>query len=144
HVFPVLSVSAGNDQSTSFFTLAGLDAGLALARKPRPGAAVVTGTALGLLLATKYIGVLFVPPVLAVIAVAVWIEKQYRARALVGMALTLALAMAVSGGYSYLRNAVTTGNPIFPAPVSVFGVEVFPGWGGVSTAEKASAPEFKI
>ena len=40
HVFPVLSVSAGNDQSTSFFTLAGLDAALALARRPRPGTAV--------------------------------------------------------------------------------------------------------
>jgi dolichyl-phosphate-mannose-protein mannosyltransferase len=154
HVFPVLSVSAGNDQSTSFFTLAGLDAGLALARRPRPGIAVVTGTALGLLLATKYIGVLFVPPVLAVIAAAVWmewIERRRRepagrpqARALLGIALALALAMAVSGGYTYLRNAVTTGNPLFPAPVKVFGFEVFPGWGGISPSDLSSAPEAQI
>src|SRR3954447_9992433 len=154
HVFPVLSVSAGNDQSTSFFTLAGLDAGLALARRPRPGVAVVAGAALGRLLATKYIGVLFVPPVLAVIAVAAgveWIARRRRepaerleARALPGIALALVLAMATGGGYTYLRNAMTTGNPIFPAPVSVFGVEVFPGWEGISTAEKTAAPEFKI
>jgi hypothetical protein len=154
HVFPVLSVSAGNDQSTSFFTLAGLDAGLALARRPRLGVAVVAGAALGLLLATKYIGVLFVPPVLAVIAAAVWIEwierrrqepaERPRARTLLGIALALALAMAISGGYTYLRNAVTTGNPLFPAPVKVFGVEIFPGWGGISSSDLSSAPEFQI
>ncbi|HET9209465.1 MAG TPA: DUF6541 family protein [Thermoanaerobaculia bacterium] len=154
HVFPVLSVGAGNDQSTSFFTLAGLDAGLGLARRPRPGVAVVTGIALGLLLATKYIGVLFVPPVLAVIALAAgieWIERRRgepaerpRALSLLGMALALVLAMAVSGGYTYLRNAVTTGNPLFPAPVTLFGVEVFPGWGGILTSDRAPAPELRI
>jgi len=149
HVFPVLSVSAGNDQSTSFFTLAGLDAGLGLARRPRPGVGVVTGIALGLLLATKYIGVLFVPPVLAVIAAAAWIDRRRRepaerprALSLAGTALALVLAMAAGGGYTYLRNAVTTGNPIFPAPVSVFGVEILPGWGGIATPERARAPEF--
>lgn len=154
HVFPVLSVSAGNDQSTSFFTLAGLDAGLALVRRPRPGVAVVAGIALGLLLATKYIGVLFVPPIVAVLAIALgieWIERRRaepaerpRALGLLGMALALVLAMAVSGGYTYLRNAMTTGNPIFPAPVSVFGVEILPGWGGIATPERAQAPEFRI
>ncbi|HEY4594215.1 MAG TPA: glycosyltransferase family 39 protein, partial [Thermoanaerobaculia bacterium] len=154
HVLPVLSVSSGNDQSTSFFTLAGLDAGLALSRRPRPGVAVVTGAALGLLLATKYVGVLFVPPVLAVIALAFWIEwierrrqepaERPRARTLMGIALALALAMALSGGYTYLRNAVTTGNPLFPAPVKVFGVEIFPGWGGISPSDLSSAPEYQI
>src|SRR5436305_2076520 len=95
--------------------LVGLYAGLALSRRPRPGLAVVTGAALGLLLATKYIGVLFVPPVLAVLALAAWIERRRREpaerprwRALAGIALALVLAMAISGGYTYLRNAVTT------------------------------------
>ncbi len=151
HIFPVLSVSAGNDQITSFFTLAGLDAALGLARRPRPGVAVVAGTGLGLLLATKYVGVLFVPPILAVLAAAVWIERRRRepaerprALGLLGTALALVLAMAVSGGYTYLRNAATTGNPLFPAPVRVFGVEVFPGWPDVTTAEQTSAPEYRI
>jgi hypothetical protein len=52
--------------------------------------------------------------------------------------------MAISGGYTYLRNAVTTGNPLFPAPVKVFGVEIFPGWGGISSSDLSSAPEFQI
>jgi len=151
HVFPVLSVSAGNDQSTSFFTLAGLDAALALARRPRPGTAVVTGAALGLLLATKYIGVMFAPLILAVLALVAWIERRRRepaerapARTLAGAALLLAATMAFTGGYTYLRNAVTTGNPIFPAPVGILGIEIFPGWGGITTAERADAPEFDI
>jgi hypothetical protein len=151
HVFPVLSVSAGNDQSTSFFTLAGIDAALALARRPRPGTAVVTGAALGLLLATKYIGVLFAPLILAVLALAAWIERRRQdpaerppARTLAGAAVLLAITMAVTGGYTYLRNAVTTGNPIFPAPVEILGIEIFPGWGGITTAERADAPEFDI
>ncbi len=151
HIVPVLSVSAGNDQITSFFTLAGLDAALGLARRPRPGVAVVAGTGLGLLLATKYVGLLFAPPVLAVLAAAAWIERRRREPAerpsfgrLAGLGLLLVTAMAVSGGYTYLRNAVTTGNPVFPAPVKVFGVEVFPGWPDVTTAEQASAPEYRI
>src|SRR6185295_8915989 len=67
HVFPFLAMGAGNDHSTSFFALAALDASLAFARRPRPGAAVVTGAALGLLLATKYVGILFAPVLLAVL-----------------------------------------------------------------------------
>ncbi len=152
HVFPVLSVSAGNDQSTSFFTLAGIDAALALARRPRPGTAAVTGAALGLLLATKYIGVLFAPVILAVLALAAWIERRRQrdpaerapARTLAGAAALLVITMAVTGGYTYLRNAVTTGNPIFPAPVEILGIEIFPGWGGITTPERADAPEFDI
>jgi hypothetical protein len=151
HVFPVLSVSAGNDQSTSFFTLAGVDAALAFARRPRPGTAVATGAALGLLLATKYIGVLFAPVILAMLVLAVWIERRRRApaerapaRTLAGGALLLAAAMAVTGGYTYLRNAATTGNPIFPAPVEVLGIEIFPGWGGIISAERMEEPESQI
>lgn len=151
HIFPVLSVSAGNDQVTAFFTLAGIDAVLGFARRPRPGVAAVTGVALGLLLATKYIGVLFVPPILAVLVVTIWIERRRREPAerpalwrLAGLGLLLVAAMAVSGGYTYLRNAVTTGNPLFPAPVKVFGVEIFPGWPDVTTAEQTSAPEYRI
>jgi hypothetical protein len=149
HVFPVLAVMAGNDHSTSFFTLAGLDAGLACARRPRAGTALLTGTALGLLLATKYIGLLFAPVVLAVLAIAILIERRSADAArpsyprLAALALLLATALALTGGYTYLRNAVTTGNPLFPAPVHLFGLDL-PGWGGVSPAERAKAPEAQI
>ena len=151
HVFPILAVAAGNDASTAFFTLAGIDAALALARRPRLGTAATAGAALGLLLATKYIGVLFAPVILAMLALAAWIERRRRepaervpARRLALVAALLAATMALAGGYTYLRNAVTTGNPIFPAPVSIAGIEVLPGWWGVSTADRAHEPAYEI
>jgi len=145
HVFPVLAFSAGNDHSTAFFTLAAIDGALALARRPRAGEAVVTGTALGLLLATKYLGVLFAPVVLAVLLLAVLAEKERpRARVLAGLFVLVLAVMAVTGGYTYLRNAVTTGNPIFPQPVRLFGMEIFPGTGGVGVGERDTSPEYQI
>jgi hypothetical protein len=163
HIFPILAVAAGNDASTAFFTLAGIDAALALARRPRLGTAATAGAALGLLLATKYIGVLFAPVILAMLALAAWIERRRRdpaarvpaqipaqtqaqipARRLAAVAALLAATMAVAGGYTYLRNAVTTGNPIFPAPVSIGGLEILPGWWGVSTADRAHEPAYEI
>jgi len=147
HVLPVLAVGAGNDHSTSFFTLAGIDAGLAFARRPRPGTAALTGVALGLLLATKYIGFLYAPVVLALVGTAALIERRehgIRARRLLGLGALLLAVMAAAGGYTYLRNAVTTGNPIFPAPVRLLGTELLPGWGGVLASEKGDAPELDI
>jgi hypothetical protein len=144
-------VAAGNDPSTAFFTLAGIDAALAAARRPRPGTAVTVGAALGLLLATKYIGVLFAPVILAMLAAAAWIERRRRdpaerppIRRLAAVAALLAATMALTGGYTYLRNAATTGNPIFPAPVTIGGLEILPGWWGVSTADRAREPAYQI
>ncbi|MFL6195740.1 MAG: hypothetical protein ACJ75H_16300 [Thermoanaerobaculia bacterium] len=148
HVFPLLAIGAGNDHGTSFFTLAGLDAALALARRSRParpGVAVVAGVALGQLLGTKYIGVMFAPVVLAVLVLAWLFERPRRpVRPLLALGLLALAVMAAVGGYTYLRNAVTTGNPIFPAPVRLFGVEVFPGLGGVTVLERSNSPEFRI
>ncbi len=148
HVLPYLAMGAGNDHATSFFTLAAVDGSLAFARRPRPGVAVVTGAALGLLLATKYIGVLFAPVVLAVLLLGLLAERRHKeevsapARRLAGPVILLAATMAITGGYTYLRNAVTTGNPIFPASVQVFGVKIFPGW--VDIAERSTYPESHI
>lgn len=148
-VLPVLAVSAGNDHSTSFFTLAAVDAGLALVRRPRAGTAVITGTALGLLLATKYIGVLYAPVVLAILGLAWLVERKKEEarmtpRTAAGLLGLLAAALAVTAGYTYLRNAVTTGNPIFPAPVRLFGFEIFPGWESASITQRDTLPEFQI
>ncbi len=152
HVIPYLALGAGNDHATSFFTLAAVDGALAFARRPRPGVAVAAGAAIGLLLGTKYIGVFFAPVILAVLILAWLAERRRRqeeaahapARRLAGLAILLAATMAITGGYTYLRNAVTTGNPIFPAPVHIFGVEIFPGWEGILTTERDTSPEFQI
>ena len=151
HVFPILALGAGNDHATSFFTLASLDGALAFARRPRPGVAVAAGNSLGLLLATKYIGLLYAPTLLGVLLLA-GIAERLRAdreartpwRALAGAAVLFAAALAVAAGYTYVRNAATTGNPIFPIPVRVLGVEVFPGWPNILTTERDTSPEYQI
>jgi hypothetical protein len=151
-IFPFLALMAGNDHSLCFFTLAALDGSLAFARRPQVGEAVAAGAALGLLLATKYIGVLFAPVVVAVLILARLIERRRPeeavprapARPLATLAALLCATAVVTGGYIYLRNWATAGNPIFPAPVRIFGIEIFPGRGGILASERADSPEYQI
>ncbi|HSF41660.1 MAG TPA: glycosyltransferase family 39 protein, partial [Thermoanaerobaculia bacterium] len=143
--FPVLALGAGNDHATAFFTLAALDGILETARSPRPGAAASAGLALGLLVGTKYIGVLNAATLLAVLALLVLVRRPRPALpALAGLAALLAVTMIAAGGYTYLRNAITAGNPLFPAPIHLFGREVFPGWEGATMAFRSRFPEYQI
>ena len=48
-----------------------------------------------------------------------------RLLALLGVVAAMAVLV---GGYTYLRNWLALGNPVFPQRVSVRGVEVWPGW----------------
>ncbi|HEV7507685.1 MAG TPA: hypothetical protein VGS07_22565 [Thermoanaerobaculia bacterium] len=150
-VFPVLAFTAGNDHSTGFFTLAAIDAALALVAQPAAGVAIYAGAALGLLLGTKYIGLLFAPTILAVLLLAGlgrrWTSEpgeRLPVRTLAGLAVLVAVAGALAGGYTYLRNWVTAGNPIFPAPLSLFGHSIFPGWPGADLKSRQQGPEFQI
>ena len=150
-IFPDLAMTAGNDHSTCFFTLAAVDASLGFARRPGARTGVVTGAALGLLLATKYVGVLFAPVIFAVLLLALIVERrrsvdtpqQESARWRTGLAVLCAVVL-VAGGYTYLRNGVTTGNPLFPAPLRIFGRDLLPGWDGILASERTQSPEFRI
>lgn len=140
--FPVLALGAGNDHATAFFTLAALDGILETVRRPRPGSAASAGLALGLLVGTKYIGVLSAATLLAVLALLVLVRRPRPALpALAGLAALLTVTMAIAGGYTYLRNAVTTGNPLFPAPIRLLGL---PGWEGATMAFRSQFPEYQI
>lgn len=141
--FPELALTAGNDHTAAFFTLAALDAVLELGRRPRRGAAVYAGVALGLLAGTKYLALLYAAVLACVALVSLLAQGRPRPSfktlaGLVGLAAALALA---TGGYTYLRNAVTAGNPLFPAPVSLLGL---PGWESATLASRRLWPEFAI
>ncbi|HEX4960606.1 MAG TPA: hypothetical protein VF173_07185 [Thermoanaerobaculia bacterium] len=149
--FPLLALSAGNDHSASFFTLAAVDGVLALLGQPTAGTAFYAGTALGMLLGTKYTALLFAPTLLGVLALgalARWLRstpaERLPLRALAGLALLLAASAAMAGSYTYLRNWVTAGNPVFPAPVSLFGRQILPGLEGATLAARRQAPWFQI
>lgn len=145
----VLSFTAGNDHVAAFFTLAALDAALAAGRHPRPGRFAATGLALGMLLASKYLGIYNAVTVLAVLAVSFvarprnW-NFERSAVALPGLAGLLAAVMLFTGGYTYLRNAVTAGNPVYPAPVYLFGQEILHGEEETSVAVRRDSPEGEI
>ena len=47
------------------------------------------------------------------------------------------------GGYTYVRNALFAGNPVYPQPVSLLGWEL-PGVSWLSLATRLEAPEAKI
>ena len=150
-VFPVLALQAGNDHSASFFTLAAIDGVLALAARPTAGVAVYAGAALGLLLGTKYTALLFGPTVIGLLILIALVQRLRPApegrlpvRTLAGLAAVFAVAAAVTGGYTYLRNWVTAGNPVFPVPVSLFGHSIFPGWEAVTVSARSDDPEFRI
>jgi hypothetical protein len=144
-----LSFTASNDHVAAFFTLAALDAALAAGRHPRPGRFAATGLALGMLLASKYLGIYNALTVLGVLAVSFVARRrnwnfERSAVALPGLAGLLAAVMLLSGGYTYLRNAVTAGNPVYPAPVYLFGQEILEGEEETSVAVRRDSPEGEI
>ncbi len=144
-VLPVLAFTAGNDHATSFFTLAALDGALGLSRGGTRGRAAVTGLALGLLVGTKYIGLFYAATIVAVLLVLFFARTGHRAllangpgwRRLLALTGTLVGIALVAGGYTYLRNAWTTGNPLFPSPF--LGL---PGWKSATLAYRRTRPSF--
>lgn len=79
------------------------------------------GTAIGLLLATKYTTLFSLPVLLLLIDAPYrsgWRWRQYGAAAVVALALA---------GPWYLRNLILTGNPIFPTELRIGGATILPG-----------------
>ena len=164
--FPVLALGAGNDHPAAFFTLASLDAGLELLRRPSQRTAAYVGTALGLLVGTKYIGLFFAATVVGALFLLGLLDASSRAQdptagtyggtplpaaphtsrrsRLLPLGATLCLALICCGGYAYARNAWTTGNPVFPAPLSILGHRIWAGSPIATLAWRRHLPEFSI
>ena len=147
----VLAFAAGNDHVTGFCTLAALDAALACAERPRPGRFAYLGTTLGLLVASKYLGVFFAVTILVLLALTMLFARgrdgsgeRIGVRALVVGAAVVVASAAVVGGYTYLRNWVTTGNPLYPQPVHVAGFELFPGREELSLGGRRGGEQSRI
>ncbi len=87
--------------------------------------ALAAGEALG----TKAVGVVFVPPLLALAAAVVLLGSQAR-RTKIAQSLVVLLVPLVTGGYWYICNALLTGNPLYPLEVRVLGHTLLRGWYG--------------
>lgn len=129
----VLAFAAGNDHVTAFSVLAALEAALACAERPALGRFTFFGVALGLLVGSKYLGLHYAATLVVVTLLALLLRRrgatpEARERLSPVFALGAVLvAMALAGSYTYLRNWVTTGNPVFPQPVEIAGIELYPG-----------------
>jgi hypothetical protein len=155
-----LAFAAGNDHVAAFATLAALDAAL-LCGEPaggrhvgerrfgEVGRFVYLGLCLGLLVASKYLGIQVAAIVLAVLVVALLSRRRERGArprpTFVVAALSgLVLAALVVGGYGYLRNWVSAGNPVYPQLVTVGGRTVFAGRPELSLAARMGGAEAHI
>ncbi len=159
HVLPVLAFTAGNDHTAAFFTLAAVDALIAASHRPRFGVVAYTGLTLGLLAGTKYVGILFAGLLFFAFILLRLVHQRDRDRdrdgreqrqdgkpplgVLRAAALLLAVAL-LAGGYTYLRNVWNTGNPVFPSPVTVAGIEIFDGWEETGLAARMTWPDAEI
>lgn len=145
-VFPQLMLSAGNDNAVAFLVLAVVLCALEAAERPSVPVAAFTGLSLGLLVGTKYTGLILSLPLVALVVAAFaagGASRSDRRWWPVNVVLFAAVA-SVAGGYTYLRNLVTAGNPVFPAPVRLFGRVLFEGWGGASVEAWKERPEYPI
>jgi hypothetical protein len=90
----------------------------------------LAGSALGLAVGTKYIGVLLALATLPVLASSTRGVLRSREGATGGVAWDLMVASTLLvglGGYTYFRNAVAHGNPFLPIHVEIGGLTILPG-----------------
>ncbi len=74
-------------------------------------------------------GVVFVPPLLSIVAALVLFRHNATRTKIVQLA-AVSLLPLLTGGYWYVRNAALTGNPLYPLEVRAFGHTLIRGWYG--------------
>ncbi len=144
--FPELAFTAGNDLVCAFFFLCALLAALRLGRERNLSNAFLLGLSIGLLVGTKFVGLIVS---LALLPIVSWsllgrarVNREavpatallLRARSTATLAVCTTVVVLITSGYAYLRNIRAAGNPLYPQPISLFGVSLFDG--------VASASEF--
>ena len=87
--------------------------------------ALAAGSALG----TKATGVVFVPPLLLLGMLSALVRGSGM-RAKAAGAATIAFMPLSVAGFWYARNAILTGNPLYPLHLTIFGRVVLAGWYG--------------
>ena len=103
---------------------------LRFARRPDDGIALMLGgLAAGESLGTKSVGLVFVPP-LALAALWIIARRAGSIRRAAGLAIGFVAAVLATSGFWFARNALLTGNPLYPLRVQLGGATLLQGWYG--------------
>lgn len=125
---PIVLIQSGMayvDALYAAFWLAAAAAALGLARSGRSIHLWAFALAFGLALGTKST-IYFLAPLLLPLAAAL-IKAPRRPKRILAQTAGCLLLVALAGAGAYIRNAILTGNPIFPYSLTVAGVPVFKG-----------------
>ena len=96
---------------------------------PRASTLALAALAAGGALGTKPTGIVFVPPLLGLLALAAVVRPKSVRDKIVHL-LVVALGPLVISGFWYGRNFVLTGNPLYPLHLEAFGRVWLAGWYG--------------
>ncbi len=94
------------------------------------GSLALGALAAGLGMGTKPTGLVFFPPLIALMAAFVGFRGGMTPRRRAGHLALLVALPAVTAGYWPIRNALLTGNPLYPLRVEAFGRTWLAGWFG--------------
>ena len=92
-------------------------------------ALVLGGLASGIALGTKPVGVVFVPPLLALVLGAKAARSRSTRKTLAAFFLILC-CLLLTAGFWFGRNFLLTGNPLYPLHLELFGTSMLSGWYG--------------
>jgi|GEM_PF-2151516 len=90
---------------------------------------ILFGLNIGLLLGTKYLGIVIsIIPIFLLLLICIFTKIQKRWK-LLGIS---AISAFITGGFFYIRNWINSGNPIFPVDLKIFGIKIFEGYLGTN------------
>lgn len=92
---------------------------------------VLAGLAAGLAWGTKPTATVFIPPLLG-LGAAIVLTRPAPWRSRLGRLVALLGASLIPSGFWFARNAILTGNPLYPLRVAALGRVWLPGWYGRS------------
>ncbi len=124
--FPVNGQTVSHDIMTLTLFLIWLYLLLYTLKSPSTPRFILAGIAAGVYIGTKYISMIFgIPLVICILLHNLISQRTIREKILcTGCFL---IPMVLWGGPFYLRNWISTGNPLFPARITLFGETWFPG-----------------
>ncbi len=84
---------------------------------------LTAGLALGLFLGTKYNALLYSLPLMVILTAVIIFKCRSRLKS----AIVVCLAVITGGGFTYLRNWIITGDPVYPVHLELFGKVLLEG-----------------